>query len=85
MFEGICMRRYLRKVSPVSYSAVRMKTKSCIPNKEDADAGIILRTNKTEVIFQVVQAGLGDCIAVEVILSHMLASLVYDTLVLEGY
>lgn len=59
--------------------------RSGIPDKEDADAGIVLRANETEVIFQIVQAGLSDCITVEVVLSQALIKPGYDMLALHGH
>jgi hypothetical protein len=54
----------------------KYEAKNDIPDKKDADAGVVLRADETEVVLQVIQASLGDGVAIEVVL--LLASIAID-------
>jgi len=68
MFEGTCMSRYLDRVSLL----LQLSIYEDEPDEENADTGIVLRVDKTQVIFQVIEAGLRECVAVKIVLLSLL-------------
>lgn len=50
-----------------------------LPNEEDTDTGIVLRPNKTKVVFEIVESCLCNCISIKIVpkSSHQLLCRVY--------
>lgn len=62
MLDGICISRYLKAGSMVCCIYFQHLY---IPNKQDRDTSIVLRADQTEVLLQIVQAGIGNGIAIQ--------------------
>ena len=39
----------------------------CLPNKENGDTGVVLCANQAEVVFQIIEASIGDCTPIKIV------------------
>jgi len=70
MFEGTCINRYLYITlvyHPLDDDLVSDDIERDLPNIEDTNASVVLRTLQMQCLFKPIQPSIGNCILVQLI------------------